>query len=933
MIIKPRKRLGEPPTVKLREVVPVVQSFSPESRIPGEFGAVRSVRLAPTLQPENVGDLVRGIQSRDTFLRDPGGEAFLPKLVPAERQPQIASAVKDATGYDIKFDATPSGERSVVSWAKPRPEYVAPPQNETAVGYPAVRMNWVDQKQGPELALTTNDFSEARRLPSDYSFGTAPDSSTAPSQTWGMFAKSDLKPDVVGYRPSELETSRQILGSVKAANTALGPGEIGDVMMRGGFPVSASSEMAADVYRPSATPKRWVDAPSTEMDSYQGTQALVRTGAPDAPYRQGYSVATNQSAPLQDVLTGVKGVSDLRLLPPASEPAYVTRHGQINPSFLSSTPSRMQAYGQSDVPGYTVLPSASFEIENQAAAPWNKLYPVKTREVTQDLLEGGATRPGVMATVKQYNVGEVEPAYVIPPKLAQATGGYDVTAIGSGRDYPEKAYDARIQVQMPSTVLKDKGTSAFDLSLPSVIDAKQSGLDWWNDSGEGKGYTSRTGLDEYVQAHQVAGVKNQFGEDAYIYTQPGVDAHGQLDKLEGSFRRANVPYNLEAGRAAARSRTPNQVAAGSAMDPSFSPARFEAGAGATVRRMLGNGEGGAISQRLIDEGYAKPGASTAELQDAYDRRMQMKTGLDTRSTARTHDVREQYRDRVFQGQDAIREAYAGDPNPEREKYLITLANRDGSEPATWEREGKLQDMLDATRKAQAAGRTQLETWLPTEKGQSAVGIGPENLESVYVRSSKTNPLIEPEVRTVNRLNSDGTYEQVTEPAGLPQIRTTRKDDQGREVTRMSDVYSLPQDQYERLTGEVQAGTRKIMPVGTLNPSLSKNREVVYRDPSRGTEEGLGMQQVGPIRAGGYELDFGDAAPSVAEQVGVVARPRYVSDPTEYNASAGRRLQGQRAIAKSPEPKTQGTMSSEELLARRDRMLRAKFGDNYQQYLA
>lgn len=401
---------------------------------PGEFGKVRSMQLdTGDIYPQNSQELLDILQSRVKILKPSAIKSYVnfparvsdsavlqaidrlnPLLEPQPRYPADVVAYRPGTQgmqpgvkiYPKTYDKTGEVLRSNGSAvAKIKPFYAteynsASEELADGIGYPGMYVNFVGKssKNAPSIPMTGADWQEAYSNPRNYAFGkerppVALDSDNKPIPTkvydlGGEWAASDLNPKSEGYLNREMIGMRSMLSTIEAQQQAALSGAsrysnvIGDVMLAGGRPVSASAQLSQEVYGqidpdtvqapvnyqvakrlvdasgnptwvenaiPSMTQdmrtfkawpvERWVDSPNSEYQQV-GQSTYLRQDSPDALASTKREFVTGDLPTIEDIKIGSygknKGETDWRDMQQF--------YGMAPTDTLSSVPSRMTAF-------------------------------------------------------------------------------------------------------------------------------------------------------------------------------------------------------------------------------------------------------------------------------------------------------------------------------------------------------------------------------------------------------------------------------------------------------------------------------------------------------------------------------------------------------------------------------------------------------------
>lgn len=509
----------------------------------------------------------------------------------------------------------------------------------------------------------------------------------------------------------------------------------------------------------------------------------------------------------------------------------------------------------------------------------------------------------------------------VPPAFQQAqsiqpTRGYDITTENNPQAFKPSEWERDITVQLPSTVLADKGLSPYDLTLTSTVDSQTAKTFPGRLSrAEQRALpeTSREGMGDYVQAVRRG--------EGYEYIQPTVDAQDVLDRLGVAQRRANTGYASERDRLGRSivGMTPQQASSAAmvvnALNDDLSP---------ELRDKL-------TMARYKLSGIANPGRFNEELQsviedpnvsDALKAKLypvqsqmgrQAKTNQQVNQLAAMQGNRDEYGRRVAFSENAIANAYNQmGTMPDVEMVRVTEmipAPGGGIDTITETIPMSVQQRLNEARDFQQRGYGQLATSLPTENvaGQqmAQIKLGPENLSAMYVYPGNK---VMGGNQVVNMIK-DGKVEPITVQSNTNYVVRNGS---------LMEVRPLSPQQQTQVNREIAVGTRQAdkAPIGTTNPNISMPNEFMDVD-------GLGMNQSQqlPVQLG--------RSPRV-ESEGIadmtVINPRYDTSQEQMQRTAGQRLRGEAGGY------TQGALSDAELARRTQAMLQQKFGDNWRSYL-
>lgn len=632
---------------------------------------------------------------------------------------------------------------------------------------------------------------------------------------------------------SDLQNTRQVLGAYNANETT--QKDMSDVLMRGGFPVSTSAQMALE--RPTIQGGRWVDAPMTEYDNLQGgSMVLTNTGDAITNLRP-RTASQGDQMKYSDFLEGRGGESNIAKAAELLDSQPISFKGVPNAQYLSSAPSRIVPFEQKQ-----------WEMVNADGSITPIYKTVKGSDVIANrLMDRGLARPVATKDVTEdlfFRDQAVPPAFQ-PPETTPAKGGYDLTTMSTARDYPAETWEnTNLEVMLPSTVLADKGLSPYKLTQNSQIPVKELGRQRYSDDP----YYDRMEDERMIDVNAYDDYVSEKGGQFY---EPMQDAQSVVDRLGAAQRRANTGYQNKVQRVQVQS--PNTM----------------------------------IAPRLQAQAIMRENNLTDDQREAMSRAMGgMSIGrqpTDTQLSELTQSlapVRE-YSKRVDMANKAVADAYQKLGNlPDVEDVRVTelIKSGNGYDTIVETLPMSVKQRLNESRDLQDRGYGQAAISLPTQ-----TTVGPESLNSLLVWNHTKK---------------------------LPGNRVERNGSQ-------YEVFPLDDRQKAQFEAEIASGQRKVMPVGTTQPSISKSNEFI--------EEGIptGVAQSLPINRGNFSANEDEAA-------GYLDRPivadRGVISNAERNATAGMRLRGE------PTGTTQGTLVEAEIMKRRDAMLQRKFGDNWQQYV-
>jgi|GEM_PF-1850654 len=783
---------------------------------PGEFGKVRTRQLDPSLplQPASSDELKAMISSRNAVLQSPGGYAELPVRLTPQQQVNLTAKLGDDVGeMTTKFYTTPDGGQGmsfkkpwVSTPASPAPNELGQVAFKTAYG---------------EMPITLNHNQGEVMMGNHY-------------PTFELQGRE--------MKQSDMESTRQMLGSLNASNAAERI-ELTDRLQRGGFDVSTTNQMAE--LNPEIQGGTWTGADIAQLDAVGAAGMLQRVDSPDALFPT-WKQTPSQSAQMQqgDILRGQQGATDVRDLARPMNPLYtVNRPGMkiVNTEHLSAAPSRTIPFQQK-----------TWEMVNADGSVTPIYKNVRgNSEVADALTQRGLARPIEQVPLTQPGQARstmtetvnVPPAFQAPEPLP-AKGGHDITTMTDANDYSDNTWgDTNRQVMLPSTVLADKGLSPYLLSQNSQIPIKELGRQRYS----GDSYNDRMEADQMIDTNPdtdyVRAVETKDGQ--WNYSEPMQDSQSVLDRLGQSQRRANTGYVSDRNRM--QQRYPDERIQGDVAGRAVLrdlPADDQA--------VLGDALRGGMGQTFKDmTSYNPPSNAPKPTEEMLSQLVN-----------RYAPVRE-YDNRVQLAKDAINEGYQSlgtMPDVEKTRITTMVPNGNGYDQMVETADMSVAQRLAEARDFQSRGYGQATMGLP-----EGVSVGVENVNSLLVFPHNKQAA---DAAGVNRVTKGGS---------------------------LQEVHPLDPHQQAQFQAEIAAGQRKVMPVGITQPGISMSNELLAQGEPIGRAADLPVS-----RRNANTEDEGIYATNTAPFV----QQRFAADENEQRTSAGKRLRGEMILPVADDPVSQ-----------------------------
>lgn len=472
-------------------------------------------------------------------------------------------------------------------------------------------------------------------------------------------------------------------------------------------------------------------------------------------------------------------------------------------------------------------------------APGQRGFRTAPQSMVEGLVDAGRVRIAPTRDVTEQVVAgsnPVPPAFRSPDQLP-VRGGYDITTESNTADFMPSTWEKNVTVQLPSTVLADKGLSPYALTTSSQYDAGDIGLQRYQiapidadqatrDRIRAANLTNKAELIntdpnmDYVQVKQRG--------DTYQYLEPMRDAQYVRDRLASSQRSANMGYANERNRVAAS-------------NVGMTPAKVSSAA---------------ILQNALGQGGMSP-ELTQRLQGVRDQLGDIR-GIDTLSQKQFN--RDEYGRRVAFTDNAIANAYnqlGNPPDVEMTRVTEVLPNPGGNPDIIVDRVPlSVEQRLNEARDFRERGFTQAATALPNEGS-----VGSDNLNSYYVFPQYSRRMSTGADGNRYYTNSEGSTLQ---------------------------VYDLSPEQKMQINREIANGQRKVAPIGTTNPGANVPNEIY--------EAGVGLNrsQELPIQRGNFSAEEDSTYLDHP-----VMQPRYDTTAELNQRTAGQRLRGEVGYVETP----------------------------------